>query len=496
MPADHDLLVLSILTLILVAALASAAAKAAGKLLLRRFGRSWRDAYRDLRVRTNRFKLTEKARIVEDLMRDREVLDAIVDHTRETGESLTQAERRVRTYLDEIIPAFDLVSYYRVGLPIARFALAALYRLVVWKEDLGDSKRLHAENAVVYIFNHRSNADYIFAAFALTDRVALSYAVGEWARVWPLEGLFKSFGSYFVRRGEKERLYHRVLGRYVQVVTQRGVPQGIFLEGGLSRDGWLREPKVGLLDHILQCAKDPAFGRDIVFVPGGLNYDRVLEDRALTAEAHGRRPEKSILRMFKRTLRILFRGSITLALRRARKHGHAALRLGRPISFREYVRENGREVLDLGREARAPHVKRFAGRIMEEVARLMPVAAVPLVSLALVDEREAVRDAEVVERVRRLRGELERAGARLVRPERSTEELCADAVVLMETRGTLRREADGRLRVSEADREIFRYYARSIAHFLPGVLGEVSAGGGAPGSGLKDRPVATLDPGA
>src|SRR5256885_801707 len=114
MPADHDLLVLSVLTLILVAALASAAAKAAGKLLVRRFGRSWRDVYRDLRIRTNRFKLTEKARIVEDLMRDHEVLDAIVDHARETGESLTESERRVRTYLDEIIPAFDLVSYYRV----------------------------------------------------------------------------------------------------------------------------------------------------------------------------------------------------------------------------------------------------------------------------------------------------------------------------------------------------------------------------------------------
>jgi hypothetical protein len=30
------------------------------------------------------------------------------------------------------------------------------------------------------------------------EKVALSYAVGEWARVWPLEHLFRSFGSYFV----------------------------------------------------------------------------------------------------------------------------------------------------------------------------------------------------------------------------------------------------------------------------------------------------------
>ena len=59
--------------------------------------------------------------------------------------------------------------------------------------------------------------------FDLSGRVAISYAVGEWARVFPLEYVFKSFGSYFIRRRYREPLYHTVLERYVQLITRHGV---------------------------------------------------------------------------------------------------------------------------------------------------------------------------------------------------------------------------------------------------------------------------------
>jgi len=46
--------------------------------------------------------------------------------------------------------------------------------------------------------NHRSNVDYVVVAYVLAYGAHVSYAVGEWARVWPLEYVFKSFGSYFI----------------------------------------------------------------------------------------------------------------------------------------------------------------------------------------------------------------------------------------------------------------------------------------------------------
>jgi hypothetical protein len=34
----------------------------------------------------------------------------------------------------------------------------------------------------------------------LLGDVSISYAVGEWARAFPLENIFKSLGTYFNRR--------------------------------------------------------------------------------------------------------------------------------------------------------------------------------------------------------------------------------------------------------------------------------------------------------
>ena len=105
--------------------------------------------------------------------------------------------------------------------------------------------------------NHRSNMDYMLVSFLAAERVALSYAVGEWARIWPLQGLIRAMGAYFVRRNSGDPFYRMVLQRYVQMATEGGVPQAMYPEGGLTTDGRLREPKLGLLDYMLK-GFDPA----------------------------------------------------------------------------------------------------------------------------------------------------------------------------------------------------------------------------------------------
>ena len=66
-----------------------------------------------------------------------------------------------------------------------------------------------------------------------------------------------------------------------RAITRDGVTQGIFPEGGLTRDGRLRPVKIGLLDYLLGAAADPALAARLHVVPVAMNYDRVLEDRTL-----------------------------------------------------------------------------------------------------------------------------------------------------------------------------------------------------------------------
>src|SRR2546430_4165644 len=218
----------------------------------------------------------------------------MADHARAHGISEEQVRRRVAQYITEIVPQLNVLSYYKLGYNLAKILVNLLYKVSVDYQDEAALERIPKRDVVVYLMNHRSNADYVVVAYVLARGVHVSYAVGEWARAWPLEYVFKSFGAYFVRRKFREPLYHTVLERYVQLITRNGVTQGIFPEGGLSRDGTLRPPKLGLLDYICRTLLDPGFDRDVWFVPVALNYDRVLEDRSLIREliTAGDRPSR------------------------------------------------------------------------------------------------------------------------------------------------------------------------------------------------------------
>jgi glycerol-3-phosphate O-acyltransferase len=106
--------------------------------------------------------------------------------------------------------------------------------------------------------------DYVLVSFLAAEKTTLSYAVGEWARIWPLQTLIKAMGAFFVRRNSGNALYRKVLERYVNMSTRAGVCQAVFLEGGLTRDGALREPRLGFIDYMLR-DYHPHNDRDIVF---------------------------------------------------------------------------------------------------------------------------------------------------------------------------------------------------------------------------------------
>src|SRR5476651_131198 len=188
---------------------------------------------------------------------------------------------------------------------LARAAILLVYKPVIDKASRDRLAALPKGATAVFLINHRSNFDYVVVGWALARQVAISYAVGEWARVFPLDALFKAFGGFFVRRNFPDPLYHVVLRRYLQLITRQGITQGIFPEGGLTRDGALRAPKVGLLDAILQLAAEPGFTRELYFVPVGINYDRVLEDHALLSETRGRDKPPAVAEKLRGALKLL-----------------------------------------------------------------------------------------------------------------------------------------------------------------------------------------------
>src|SRR5262249_19775706 len=161
---------------------------------LRRAGRRtlWRH-----RGHIDRYKFTRKSYVIANVLAEASVAAAVRAHAESNGEREEVTWHRVERYLDEIVPFFNLLAYYRLGFNVSRFILGMFYKVSVEHERPDPFKGLPRDSIVIYLMNHRSNADYVLVTYVLMGAVSISYAVGEWARAFPLEYLFKSFGSYF-----------------------------------------------------------------------------------------------------------------------------------------------------------------------------------------------------------------------------------------------------------------------------------------------------------
>jgi glycerol-3-phosphate O-acyltransferase len=416
-----------------------------------------------LRISVRPFQRTRRQILIHRLLGDPKVQTAVEQYAAEHKVPLPVVLASVERYAREIVPAFNAYLYFRIGNWIGRKVSQGLYRVRLGFVDT-EALRSVPENAtVVFVMNHRSNMDYILAGYLAADQAALSYAVGEWARIWPLAALIRSMGAYFVRRNSKDELYRRVLERYIAMATQAGVPQAVFPEGGLTRDGLMREPRLGVVDYMLR-----GFWldgqRDLVFVPLGLNYDRVLEDRTLllSADPGARKPGRfwaawNTLGFAANNLRLMLNSAW-------RRFGYACVNFGAPVSMREYCAQRGLDFQKLSGDERRRAIGDLGTHLMAAVGRIVPVVPVPLITTVFLrNDPKPISELELKSQVGQLIEKLEAAGAHVYIPRKDLDYAVAVGLRML----TLRRlvdEKDGLFAVRPTELPLIRYYANSIAH--------------------------------
>lgn len=426
-----------------------------------------------LRIGIRPFQRTKRQALIHSLLADRKVQAAAEQFARDKGVALPAALRRVERYAREIVPAFNAYLYFRVGYWIGRWISRSLYRVRLGYVDSEGLKSIEGSATVVFVMNHRSNMDYILAAYLAADQAALSYAVGEWARIWPLSALVRAMGAYFVRRNSKDELYRRVLERYIAMATEAGVPQAVFPEGGLTRDGRIREPKLGVIDYMMRGFRSDG-EHDLVFVPLGINYDRVLEDRSLLRALDADAPRVGRARALWNTLAFAARNVRLMLASEWRRFGYACVNFGSPVSMRAYCRERGVDFQKLSGEERKRETAALGAHLMRSVGSIVPVVPVPLIATVFVSQpQQGLSSLELKGEVERLLEQLERAGARVYVPRRDFD-YAIDVGLRMLLMRHLVDERDGLYAARPEELPLLRYYANSIAH----LLGGEGAGGG------------------
>lgn len=389
------------------------------------------------------FKLARRYDMIERLIYDPEVSQAVSTYAKKNGVPEAVAFEKARSYAREIVPAFSAWTYFRLGSRIAELVSRSFYRVRVLNRDLQKIDELDPNATVVLVSNHRSNMDYVLLTFLASRNGALSYAVGEWARGWPLGPLVRAMGAYFIRRRDGNDLYRQVLEKYVEQATHAGVTQAVFPEGRLTLDARLAKARLGILKYIYDAHVDG--DRDVIFVPVAMNYDRLLEDEVLIAAQTAGRG----------SFRVKFRRVFWVALKvwwvgrreRRSRYGNAAVRFGDPISLNDFGGD----------------VQALADGLMGQISRDMPVLPVPLIAYLLQTQGDGVDLPTLEARLDRAMANLPERNIYL--PRRRTSLAVQQSIALLEGRGVVIVQ-DEKVQIVEEKRNILVFYANSIDHLF------------------------------
>lgn len=426
-----------------------------------------------LKLHIQPFKMTKRQVLIDRLLFDPETLHAIEDYARDNKLPRSVAMEQAKRYAREIVPSFNAYAYFRIGTRLARRVSEALYRVRLGYANEERLSAVPSNASVVFVINHRSNMDYILVTYVAAAQSALSYAVGEWAQIWGLRALISSMGAYFIRRDSRDPLYRRILARYVHMATSAGVVQAVFPEGGLSRDGALRPPKFGLLSYMVSDF-DRQGPRDITFIPVGINYDRVLEDRILVRAASakpGERPDFS----FHTGKAIGFAaGQLWRAIRgRNYSNGYACVSFGNPVSLKGYLQDANIDLRALPAGPRFEEVEKLGRHLMEAIGNVIPALPVSLVATIMLAQESAAGPASAAITLFELKGraaqlieQLEANGAHVHIPRADRDYAVSAGLRMLTLRHFVTGDEAG-YRVNPAERQMLTYYANAIAHLIP-----------------------------
>lgn len=247
--------------------------------------------------------------------------------------------------------------FFSIIVPVTHFLLDRLFSQVI-TEGLERFVAAHRRSTVIIVPMHRSHLDYVILTYKLYEANLNPplVAAGINLSFWPFGFIFRSLGAYFVKRDARSDRFHTfALRRYVSYLIKRGHLQEFFIEGGRSRSGRMRPPKLGLLAVMVNAYLRGA-RKDLIFVPVSITYENVIEDVVYGDENTGSGKKSENL----------------LSLLRARdllrhKRGEVMVHFGQPISLSDFLEKVELENRRPDRAGKGPSERRLVHSLAQTI---------------------------------------------------------------------------------------------------------------------------------
>lgn len=290
---------------------------------------------------------------------------ALVDRlARQTGTPAAEVEQRLESCLHEMAavqspPAIDVFR-----------AMMGPMHSKAWDVQVDESglerlRELNKEHALVFLPSHRSYADPLLFAEVLHDRDFPRNHVlgGNNLSFWPMGALGRRAGIVFIRRTfGGDTIYKAAIQEYLGHLLAKRFNLEWYIEGGRSRTGKLRKPRIGLLRYLVSALEErPEL--DAILVPVSIVYDQLHEVGAMAAEQRGAAKKAEGL------------GWLLGYFRDQRRHiGTARVRFAEPFALRQALADAG--------PGRA-QLEKVAFRVCAGINRVTPATATSLATFAL-----------------------------------------------------------------------------------------------------------------
>ncbi|MDH2926435.1 glycerol-3-phosphate 1-O-acyltransferase PlsB [Lonepinella koalarum] len=326
-------------------------------------------------------RLPNRQAMFKKLLQSATILQAIDDEAKVKNISHEKATQEAQKILDEIAANVSYESL-RVADRFLRWLWNKLYQGID-VQNADRVRRLALEgHEIVYIPCHRSHIDYLLLSYVLYHQglVTPHIAAGINLNFWPVGGLFRRGGAFFIRRTFKgNRLYSTLFREYLAELFHRGYAVEFFIEGGRSRTGRLLAPKTGMVSMTLQ-ALQQGQTRPISLVPVYVGYEHVLEVDTYAKELRGAAKEKENA------------GLVLRVIKKLRNLGKGYVNFGEPISLNNYLTQHYPAWKQTLQEERPSWfnqaVDQVANQVMVNINNAAAVNAMNLTGTALLSSRQ------------------------------------------------------------------------------------------------------------
>lgn len=437
------------------------------KLIYRRSRKREHTLSEELQFGLSSYALANRELWLDRVIGDSEVQQAINEWAEYKQQSIIDTRHEARSYADEIVPRFNALLYFKFGYWMARSFLRLFYWIQVGfsaQKTYGDIPK---DSTVIMVSNHRSNFDPFLLIYLTSKTAPVSYSAGEWALVTPFRQLLHAIGFYIVRRTAADnKLYHRVLERYVFLATSNTMPQGMFIEGGLSKDGSMQPLKLGLLNYLCK-AYDKNHCKDIVFIPCALNYDKIPEDKTLIQHQDEGFTEKSRLYSLLSFLKFFITVATYIMPRPQKPFGYACVNFGKPISLRHWQQHRDIDLHQLEKNDRRAFIGELGDELAQEIRNLLPILPTNLLATVLqtVDDH-GITELKLKYKATELIEQLRSANKPLFLPNNDGNYALSQGIYILLRCNIIKPTGDGRFIIVEEQRKLLDYYSNTITPLL------------------------------